>query len=217
MKVAHGILLILLFSVSCRKASVPTAPVKFTTVSGHMYSKRYQTPLKNLPMVVNRLLTGSYSFASLNEDKIIASTVTDDSGYFQMSFADTIPANTFVVAYPGKVLYGGSYSAINLDQRNDFVFYLDTIPLVYLHLHVINNHDRLEVFPDWRLQAGTFYIYPISLDTDVIWQVMPDSTYEMQFTYILGGTNYHDTTQFFTIGTYQDTFQRSMTIDASRF
>ena len=168
-------------------------------------------------MEVSRLLTGSYSFASINEDKIIASTFTDDSGYFQMSFPDTIPANSFVVAYPGKVLYGGGYSAVTLDQRNDFVFYLDTIPQVYLHLHFINNHDSLEVFPDWQLHAGTFYVYPVSLDTDVVWQVMPESTYEMQFTYILGGTNYHDTTLFFSVGAYQDTFRRSLTIDASRF
>ena len=217
MKWSTGFVLLVLLCVSCRKTSTPIAPVKYTTVSGHVYDKLHQTPLKNLPMVVNRFLTGSFSFAALNEDKTIASTLTDSNGYFQMSFADTIPADMFAVAYSGNVLYGYGHSYLNLDQANSFEFYLDTIPLLHLHLHIINNHDSVEAFPDWRLNAGTFYIYPQNLDTDLVWQVMPDSTYEMQFTYILGGTNYHDTTQFFTIGAYQDTFQRSMTIDASRF
>src|SRR4051812_34999001 len=115
MKKQYYMVFLLMLALSCRKEPPPAiVPVKYTTVSGHVYSRVHQKPLQNIPMVVNRLLTVTYAFASSNQGKIVASTQTDSNGYFQMSFADTIPADGFVVTYPGKILYGASYSGISL-------------------------------------------------------------------------------------------------------
>jgi len=227
MKQQYYSLFLFLLLLSCKKEPQTVAAVKYTAVSGHVYNGITGLPMANVNMGINRLLQGWLSFAALNEDKIIASVYTNDSGYFQMSFPDTIPADNFVVVYLNPNIYavgnGGMYIVSNtnrtiaLDQANVFTIYMDTIPLLYLHLHIINNHDSVEIIPNSPLMVGNFYIYPATFDTSMAWEVYPNTSYQLLDEYDEGRDTMYEQLQNINIGNYQDTFQRSYTVDASTF
>lgn|GEM_PF-3083859 len=218
MKPQSYLFIFLLLACACKKAqNTVVAPVKYTTVSGKVYDRKYGRLLPNVNVAVWRQLVFGGYFAPLNESKIVASCTTNDSGYFQMNFADTIQAQSFTVTIMNKDLHGFGYNAVNLDQRNYFYFYADTIPKLYFHLHIINNFDTVHVIPDFASGFGDFYVPSTTLDTYIVSNIYPDTSFQILFSYNEYHGTHHDHSENITIGNYQDTFQRSLTIDPSTF
>ena len=217
MKTSQFMVLLLLVVVSCKKTVTPITPAMYTTISGYVYDHAHQKPLANVNMAIIAYVTRSVAWSPLIENRIVTTVNTNDSGYFQSSIADSTLADSIFVGINSTGLFGTGIYRVTLNQVNSFSFYVDTIPLLYLHFQVINNDDTLDVFPDERILAGDFYCYPVTFDTDVIWPVLPNSTYRILARYEDIHGTLHAQYQNLATGSYQDTFQRTLSFDPSTF
>ena len=222
MKASVVICIVVLFMIGCSKQQQSgNAAVKYTTAKGRVFNTRTGLPMANVPMAVYKYLHLYPSeFVTLDEGGVVTTTTTDDSGYYSMTFADTIKADSFYAESLAKLVFGTQgMNRILLDRDNTYNFYLDTFPYMHLHFHVINNHDTLHIYPDVTLPMlmPGFDVTAATFDTTVIWNVVPNSQYDVNARYYDASGAEHDNYYFIYTGNYQLTYYDSITVDASKF